>query len=70
MSEQRERWDSNAQHDPRGFSFKRWEVGAHDGPGWYYWDTDYPDEGSVGAFESKEECVAHASEAYPEGDDE
>lgn len=49
-------------HDPRGFSVRYWKVGAHDGPGWYYWDTDYPDEGSVGAFNSKEDAVRHAVE--------
>jgi hypothetical protein len=56
------------EHDSRGFSFAHWTTDAHDGPGWYYWDTDYPDEGSVGSFATKEECVAHAADAYP-GDD-
>lgn len=37
--------------------------GAHDGPGWYYWDDEYRDEGSVGAFETKEEAMAHAADA-------
>lgn len=32
----------------------------HDGPGWYYTIDDYPDEGSCGAFQTREEAVAHA----------
>lgn len=35
----------------------------HDGPGWYYWDDEYRDEGSVGAFATREECESHAAEA-------
>jgi len=37
--------------------------GAHDGPGWYYWDNEYRDEGSVGAFATREEAEAHAKDA-------
>jgi hypothetical protein len=33
---------------------------GYDGAGWYYWDEEYPDEGSVGAFATREEAVAHA----------
>ncbi len=33
---------------------------GHDGPGWYYIAQDYPDEGSVGSFETRAEAVAHA----------
>lgn len=36
---------------------------AHDGPGWYYWDDEYRDEGSVGAFLLREEAEAHARAA-------
>lgn len=32
----------------------------HDGPGWYYVDDDYPDEGSCGAFATAEEARSHA----------
>ena len=32
----------------------------HDGPGWYYFDSEYTDEGSVGAFETRDEAVEHA----------
>lgn len=35
----------------------------HAGPGWYYYDAEYPDEGSCGAFETREEAIAHAEEA-------
>ena len=34
---------------------------GHDGVGWYYWDAEYEDEGSVGAFETLAEAVLHAS---------
>jgi hypothetical protein len=36
---------------------------GHDGPGWYYWDSDYLDEGSVGGFATREEAEKHANEA-------
>lgn len=36
---------------------------SHSGPGWYYYDAEYPDEGSCGAFETREEAIAHAREA-------
>jgi hypothetical protein len=36
---------------------------GHDGPGWYYWDTDYLDEGSVGGFATREEAEKHANAA-------
>lgn len=32
----------------------------HDGPGWYYTLDEYPDEGSCGAFPTKNEAIAHA----------
>lgn len=35
----------------------------HDGPGWYYWDDEYRDEGSIGAFPAREEAETHAREA-------
>lgn len=34
--------------------------GSHDGPGWYYWYSEYPEEGSVGAFATEEKARAHA----------
>lgn len=34
----------------------------HDGPGWYYVIDDYPDDGSCGAFVTRESAVAHAEE--------
>jgi hypothetical protein len=41
-------------------------VKGHAGPGWYYHTTDYPDEGSVGAFLTKEAAIADArQEAFP-----
>lgn len=35
----------------------------HDGPGWYYYDAEYQDEGSCGAFETAEQAIAHLTEA-------
>jgi hypothetical protein len=38
--------------------------GGHDGPGWYYWDSQHEDEGTCGAFESFEEAARHAAISY------
>jgi hypothetical protein len=39
----------------------RFEKGDfHDGPGWYFWYEDYPDEGSVGAFATRKEAYDYA----------
>lgn len=35
----------------------------HNGPGWYYVIDEYPDEGSCGAFATREEAIEHASSA-------
>lgn len=35
---------------------------AHDGPGWYFYDLCYPEEGSCGSFETKEEACKFAEE--------
>lgn len=35
----------------------------HDGPGWYYTDDEYADEGSCGRFVTKEAAIAHAEAA-------
>jgi len=35
-------------------------TGAYDGAGWYWCDAEYPEEGSVGAFESSEAARANA----------
>jgi hypothetical protein len=35
----------------------------HDGPGWYYIDDEYPDEGSCGAFSTRNEAIEHARAA-------
>ena len=31
--------------------------------GWYYYDESYPDEGSVGPFDTEAEAVKHAEDA-------
>ncbi len=33
----------------------------HDGPGWYWIISEYPEEGSCGAFPTYEACVTHAT---------
>jgi hypothetical protein len=33
---------------------------AYDGRGWYYYDEEYPEEGSVGSFKTREEAENHA----------
>ena len=33
---------------------------GHDGPGWYWHFTDYPEEGVAGAFKSFEDAKASA----------
>ena len=35
----------------------------HDGDGWYYYDDEYRDEGSCGAFTFKQDAIAHAESA-------
>lgn len=40
-----------------------WFADGHDGDGWYYWEDEYPEEGSTGAFGTKAEAVAHAKDA-------
>lgn len=32
----------------------------HDGPGWYYVDDEYPEDGSCGAFTTRAMAIDHA----------
>lgn len=48
------------EEDDNTCSVYRGDREWHDGPGYYYVDDDYPDEGSCGAFATLEECIAHA----------
>lgn len=36
----------------------------HDGPGWYYIDREYPDEGSCGAFTTRLLAWEHARDVF------
>lgn len=36
---------------------------AHSGRGWYYWLEEYPEEGSVGAFDFRDQAAKHAHTA-------
>lgn len=49
-------------------TFKLGDETWHDGPGWYYIYTEYPDEGSCGAFATRDEAEAHARAAIGEED--
>jgi hypothetical protein len=39
------------------------DASFHDGPGWYYVDDEYRDEGCCGAFTTENEAIDHAEEA-------
>ena len=47
--------------------FAQGDNSSHDGPGWYYWDADYPEDGSCGAFVTLAEAIEHASDVYTHG---
>ena len=52
---------TDASDDDRALvRVEHWGDEAHDGPGWYYYFDEYPEEGSCGAFATREECEAHA----------
>lgn len=37
---------------------------GHGGPGWYYWSTEYPEEGAAGPYATRAEAIAAMSESY------
>lgn len=37
---------------------------GHSGTGWYWWDPEYPEEGSMGPFASYDACVTSGAEAH------
>lgn len=37
---------------------------GHSGPGWYYYDAEYPDEGSIGPYATEHEARAEALAVY------
>lgn len=39
-----------------------WEKGAHDGPGWYFYAEEDPDDGSTGAFATADEAKKQAED--------
>jgi len=49
-----------------GIRVEEGDASWHDGPGWYFIDSDYPDEGSCGAFKSKNDAIVYARESYTE----
>jgi len=46
--------------EPATVVVKKGDENWHDGPGWYYWEEEYPEEGSCGAFPSRAAAVEHA----------
>lgn len=43
------------------YALEYWEsAGEGRGPGWYYYDDEYPDEGSCGPFETKAQAEIRA----------
>jgi hypothetical protein len=52
--------------EPTRIRVKKGDRTSHDGPGWYYWDEEYPEEGACGAFPTKEAAVNHAKEGLGE----
>ena len=52
--------------EPVRIQVKLGDAQWHDGPGWYYWEEEYPDEGSCGSFPSREAAVEHARGACGE----
>lgn len=37
---------------------------AYDGPGWYYYAEEYPEEGCVGRYDSRDACAIAAAMVY------
>ena len=37
---------------------------SHDGKGWYFWDEEYPEAGSCGAYPTREAAETEALKTY------
>lgn len=46
--------------DDQTATIRYYTTGAYDGPGWYWLDAEYPEEGGVGAFATPDEAIANA----------
>ncbi len=59
----------SATGKPEGVAVE--QADGYDGYGWYWWDEDYPHEGTCGAFDTEAEAIDSARQAYTEepGDD-
>ena len=55
------REDGQVCDDEHVYVLKRYGDNAHDGAGWYYYEEEYPNEGSTGSFDTPEEAKAHAA---------
>ncbi len=56
-------WEDGEEDELPVAIIVKWGEEAHDGPGWYYYDEEYKDEGSIGSFDTREEAVADAKAA-------
>jgi hypothetical protein len=54
--------DSGLAADQPTCTFHLGDESWHGGPGWYFVDDDYPDEGSAGAFGTREDAEKAATE--------
>lgn len=54
---------ANIESEPAEARIYQGDATWHDGPGWYWVDDEYRDEGSCGAFATREEAEAHAIES-------
>lgn len=68
-----ERWFIVGDFDPAEWltvdadvleEFKLEHAIGHGGPGWYYWSTEYPEEGAAGPYATRAEAIAAMSESY------
>lgn len=50
----------NTGDGPAPATLHEGDAAWHDGPGWYYTIDEYPDEGSCGAFATRDEAIEHA----------
>ena len=64
MSEKEKAGFSLTTEDGLEIEFRKGDANWHDGPGWYFWEAEYPDEGSCGAFATPAEAKAWARKSY------
>lgn len=53
--------DGDELAETYSFEYLSEREGAINGPGWYFWHTEYPEEGCSGPFDSLAQARAHAA---------